>query len=190
MSKTIATQEESAARRWLWIGLMAGATIGFSLVFACATPFVALVALAAVNMTRRDGLVVAGVAWLANQAVGYGLLGYPQTFDSYAWGTAIGVAVLLALVAAHAAAQRAEGGPVVATGFAFAAAFAVYELALFAASFALSSGPEAFSWSTVSYILQVNLLGLAALIVFQSLAATLGLVKRPSRWIAWSPPGG
>jgi hypothetical protein len=28
-------------RRWAWIGLLGGASIGFSLVFACATPFVA-----------------------------------------------------------------------------------------------------------------------------------------------------
>ena len=190
MSKMTETQEESPTRRWLWIGLLGGATIGFSLVFACATPFVALVALAAVNMTGRDGLIVAGVVWLANQAVGYGLLGYPQTFDSYAWGAAIGIAVLLALLAGRTAAQRAEGGAVVPTGFAFGTAFAVYELVLFAASFALSSGPEAFSWSTVSYILQVNVLGLAALVMLQFLAATFGLARRPSRWTALSRPGG
>ncbi len=184
MSKTNETrdesQDESAARRLMWIGLLGGATIGFSLIFACATPFVALVAVAAVNMTRRDAFVVAGVAWLANQAVGYGLLGYPQTFDSFAWGIAIGAAVALSLLAAHAAVRRAEGGPVVATGFAFVMAFAVYELALYAASFGLSSGPEAFSWSTVSYILQVNALALVALVAVQFLATASGLVRRPA----------
>lgn len=187
MSKMAEMQEASPNGRWLWIGLLGGATIAFSLVFACATPFVALVALAAVNMNHRDAFVVAGVVWLANQAVGYGILDYPQTFDSYAWGAAIGVAVLLALLAARASAQRAEGGLVLVTGIAFVAAFAVYELVLVAASFVLSSGPEAFSSSIVFYILQVNALGLAALVVLQFLAATFGLVKRPSRLIASNP---
>lgn len=184
MSKITEIQEESPTGRWLWIGLLGGATISFSLVFACATPFVALVALAAANMTGRDAFVVAGVVWLANQAVGYGILGYPQTFDSYAWGMAIGVAVLAALLAARASALRARGGLVMATGIAFVAAFTVHELALSVASLGLSSGPEAFSWSTVAYILQVNALGLAALVLLQFLAATFGLVKRPSRLIA------
>ena len=143
------------ARRWAWIGLLGSASIGFSLVFACATPFVALVTLAALSMSRRDAFIVTGAVWLANQAVGYGILDYPRTFDSYAWGVAIGVAALLALVAARAVGEQFERrGPVVSTGIAFLSAFAVYELGLYAASFWLASGDTAFSWPIVGYILK------------------------------------
>jgi hypothetical protein len=169
------------ARRWAWIGLLGSASIGFSLVFACATPFVALVTLAALTMSRRDAFIVAGAVWLANQAVGYGILDYPRTFDSYAWGAAIGIAVLLALLVARAIGERFErSGPFVSTGLAFLSAFAVYELALSAASFWLSGSDTAFSWATVGYILQVNALGLGSLIVLRLVAASVGLGTRPA----------
>ena len=168
-----------AARRWAWIGLLGGASIGFSLVFACATPFVALVTLAALTMSRRDAFIVTGAVWLANQAVGYGILDYPRTFDSYAWGVAIGLTVLLALAVARAVGERFErSGPFVSTGLAFLSAFAVYELALYAASFWLSSADTAFSWPIVGYILQVNALGLGGLILLKLVAASVGLGTR------------
>ena len=167
------------ARRWAWIGLLGGASIGFSLVFACATPFVALVTLAALTMNRRDAFIVAGAVWLANQAVGYGILGYPRTFDSYAWGVAIGITVLLALLVARAVGQQFERrGSIVSTGIAFLSAFATYELALYAASFWLSSSDTAFSWATVGYILQVNALGLGGLLVLKLVAPSVGLRTR------------
>jgi hypothetical protein len=166
-------------RRWAWIGLLGSASIGFSLVFACATPFVALVTLAALTMSRRDALIVTAAVWLANQAVGYAILDYPRTFDSYAWGVAIGIATLLALAVARAIGERFErSGPFVSTGLAFLSSFAVYELALYAASFGLASSDMAFSWATVGYILQVNALGLGGLIVLKLVAASVGLGTR------------
>ncbi len=169
----------AVARRWAWIGLLGSASIGFSLVFACATPFVALVTLAALTMSRRDAFIVTGAVWLANQAVGYGILDYPRTFDSYAWGVAIGTAVLLALLVARAIGQQFERrGPIVSTGIAFLSAFAVYELALYAASFWLPGNDTAFSWSIVGYVLQVNGLGLGGLILLRLVAASVGLGTR------------
>jgi hypothetical protein len=41
--------------------------------------------LAAFNMPRRDLFALIGLAWLANQIIGYGFLAYPQTWDSFAW---------------------------------------------------------------------------------------------------------
>lgn len=167
------------ARRWAWIGLLGSASIGFSLVFACATPFVALVTLAALSMTRRDALIVTGAVWLANQAVGYGILDYPRTFDSFAWGVAIGLAALLALAVARTIGERFErSGPVISTGLAFVSSFAVYELGLYAASFVLAGTDTASSWPIVGYILQVNALGLGGLIVLKLIAASVGLATR------------
>jgi len=71
--------------------VLTAAAILFSFAFACATPFPALTALAALHLRRSDALALTGIAWVANQAIGYGLLGYPQTWDSFAWGGVIGV---------------------------------------------------------------------------------------------------
>jgi hypothetical protein len=173
-------EAQENGHRWLWIGLLGGSSIGFSLVFACATPFVALVALATTLMARRDAFVVAGFVWLVNQAVGYGILNYPHTLNSYAWGLAIGAAVALSLLAAQSLSGQLARWPVIArTAAAFGMAFAVYELALYVASFWLSSNDAAFSWRIILYILQVNALGLVALVALAAGAALLGL--RPAR---------
>jgi hypothetical protein len=173
-------ETQDNGHRWLWIGLLGGSSIGFSLVFACATPFVALVALATTVMARRDAVIVAGFVWLANQAIGYGILGYPHTLDSYAWGLAIGAAVGVALLAAQSLNRQLASWPVVArTVAAFAIAFAVHELTLYVASFWLSSSDTAFSWRIILYVLQVNALGLTTLVALACGATLLGL--RPAR---------
>lgn len=168
-------------RPWLWIALLTVAAITSSLVFACATPFVALATLAARNMRRQDAFLLMIAVWLANQVVGYGILGYPRTFDSFAWGGAIGIAALLAAFAAMSVGDRPmRTGPVLGTIIAFAAAFVVYEGVLFAATSILPSGEEAFSLRIVLYILQVNVLALIGLYVLSLAAPTMGLPR--SRW--------
>ena len=94
------------AHRIGWIGLLTVATIAASLVFACATPFPALAALAALHMKRRDAFALTAVVWGTNQIIGYGLLHYPQTSDSFAWGIAIGASAMIATALA-AGAERA-----------------------------------------------------------------------------------
>jgi hypothetical protein len=42
----------------------------------------------AINMKRADAFTLAIVVRLVNQLVGYGILHYPQTPDSFAWGVA------------------------------------------------------------------------------------------------------
>src|SRR5579871_4688191 len=146
-------------KRVAWIALLAAASAGGSLIFACATPFVALATLAAINLRRSDAFALAIIVWLVNQAIGYGVLGYPRTFDSFAWGAAIGVAAVLATWAALSVGARPlRTGPVFAALIAFGAAFAAYELTLYATSFVLPSSDEAFSWRIVGYILEVNVI--------------------------------
>jgi hypothetical protein len=167
------------ARRWLWILLLTAASVFVTLGMACATPFAALAALAALHMSRRDGLALIGIAWLADQAVGYGLLGYPRTGNSVAWGVMLGVGAFAALLAAQAPADRlrARGGVVVGAA-AFAGAFVAYQAVLFAATVGLASGTEAFSLPVVGWVLRVNLLSLAGLLILYRLAVWIGLVTR------------
>jgi hypothetical protein len=176
------------ARRWLWILLLTAASVFVTLGMACATPFAALAALAALHLSRRDGLALLGAAWLADQAIGYGLLQYPHTAASYGWGVILGGAALLALTAARAlAAWRRDRGRIVAGALAFAAAFAVYQAVLVAAAATLGSGLEAFALPIVGWVLRVNLLSLAGLLVLHRLAGWIGLVTTGPRLAERAP---
>jgi hypothetical protein len=167
------------ARRWLWILLLTAASVFVTLGMACATPFAALATLAALHMSRRDGLALIGIAWLADQAVGYGLLGYARTANSFGWGVILGVGAFVALLAAHALAERLrDRGPVLAGGLAFAGAFVAYEGVLVAATAVLASAAEAFSLPIVGWVLRVNLLSLLGLLILYRLAVWIGLVTR------------
>jgi hypothetical protein len=168
-----------ATRRALWVALVVAGSIGFSFALACATPFAALATLAVLNTPRRDLFALVGVAWLANQIMGYGFLAYPQTWDSFAWGGAIGIAVALAAVGAIAVANRlAYWGSARIIVAAFLAAFGLYELALYAASFVLPGSDAAFSLPVIWRIFYVNAIALAGLLVAHRLAMTAGLTVR------------
>jgi hypothetical protein len=167
------------ARRWLWILLLTAASVFVTLGMACATPFAALATLAALHMSRRDGLALIGIAWLADQVVGYGLLGYPRTANSVAWGVILGLGAFVALLAAQALADRVRArGVVLAGAVAFTGAFVAYQVVLVAATAVLASGAEAFSLPIVAWVLRVNVLSLAGLLILYRLAVWIGLVTR------------
>jgi hypothetical protein len=78
------------AKRATWIALLGSSSVLFSFALACATPFAALAAIAGTRMPRHWALMLVGFAWAANQTIGYSILGYPRTTDSFGWGVAIG----------------------------------------------------------------------------------------------------
>jgi len=177
-------------RQWLWVAILGVFSIAFSLVFACATPFVALATFAALNLGQRDAAIVTGLVWVANQVIGYGILGYPQTFDSLAWGVAIGVAAYAGLLSAWAVKRHSRSGhPLVVMAIAFAAAFVAYEATLYAASIVRSDSDSAFTGSIILYILQVNALALGGLILVKGLSLVAGL-GMPSTVTAATPRHG
>ena len=175
-----------AARRAGWIAVLMVASIAGSVAFACATPFAALAALAAPYMSRRDAFVVTGVTWIANQAVGYGFLHYPHTFESFAWGLAIGAgAVAATALAAEIGSALRPFGWVPTTLASFAVAFAGYEVVLYAAATILPSDSSDFSLAVVLYILKVNVIAFGGLLLLQHAGARTGLaVSRPSADVA------
>lgn len=82
-----------ADRPWWQLSLIA---IGsFSSIVWAHVPLVAFAAVAGSTATRQKALIVAASVWLANQIYGYGIRQYPQTFESIAWGLAMGVGALL-----------------------------------------------------------------------------------------------
>lgn len=175
MSATTNGSGRTAAGRVIWIALIVGSGIGLSVFFACATPFAALATLTALKAERRDAAVV-GLAWAGNQAVGYGYLGYPLTWDSAAWGLAIGLSAGLALLAAIALSPRRPAS--FAVSLPFVGAFAAYELGLYVASFMLPGSDAAFAAAIVEQLFLVNLVALLGLMAVHQAALLLTLLAR------------
>lgn len=172
----------SAMVSTLWIALIAGLSVGGSYAYACAAPLAAVAALAATKMDRGTGLALVIVAWLANQAVGYGLLNYPQTANSFAWGGAIGLAAVAGFLAARTlTGARAPG--LFVLGAALLVAFVFYETALYAAGFALGSSEAAFSLEIVGRILAINAVSFIGLLVLHRAAIAVQWL-RPSEAVA------
>lgn len=155
---------------FIWVALIAALSVGGSLVFACAAPLVAIAALAGCKMERSSGLALVVAAWLSNQIVGYGVLHYPQTLESFAWGAAIGVAALVAYLSAYTTA-KATALKILRLAAAFLIAFTAYELTLFIAGIPLGGSDEAFSMPVVSRIFEINLVSFVGLLILHRLAA-------------------
>lgn len=159
-----------------WIMLIVGSAVTLSTFFACVTPFAALATVAALKLAWRDRLMVLGLLWLANQAVGYLYLNYPWTWDSAAWGVAIGLSTGVAAIAAGSLAT-ARPAPL-AVSLPFVAAFAGFELTLYSAGFILPGSAGAFSTRIVGNIFLVNATTLCALMILYQLTVFLGLQAR------------
>ena len=115
----------------LWISLLTAASTGTTLLLACATPFPALAALAAVHMRPRDGMALMLLAWTASQAVGFGLLGYPHDPLTLGWGAALATAAVGSALAGHAVLGTLGKASVAARlATAYGAAFAAFKGAI------------------------------------------------------------
>lgn len=168
--------ERNRRERALWIVMIVTSGICLSTFFACVTPFAALTTLAALKLARRDSLFVVGLVWLANQAIGYGFLGYPWTWDSAAWGLAIGASAGLAVLAARGL-STTRPAPL-AVSLPFVAAFAAFELGLYVAGFTLPGTKGAFSASVVGHVFLINAVTICGLMAVYHLAMMSGLVSR------------
>jgi hypothetical protein len=177
---TISNARERAAALALWVALVAGLSVTGSLAFACAAPLAAIAALAATKMRAGEGVALVVAAWLANQIVGYVVLGYPQTWDSFAWGAAIGTTAVIGFGAARAVVRPAMP-ELVALAVALGAAFIAYEATLFAATAVLPSGDEAFSLSVVARIFAINAIAFAGLVLLHRGAIALHLLRPAGR---------
>jgi hypothetical protein len=158
--------DKTATRRAGWIAFLTSGTILGSFIFACATPFPALAALAALYMNKRDAVLLIVLNWACNQAIGYGFLHYPWTWESFAW---------VATVAAAGAEVLARGMPWAAVAV-FIGAVAAYEGTLYAATAFLPSGEGAFGAKVVLYIVTVNAVAFLVLLACQGMGRAAGVV--------------
>jgi hypothetical protein len=130
-------------RHQAWLALLVVAIGAFSFVYACAPPFAAFSVLAALTLSRRDAIRTTVTLWLVNQAVGYVILGYPRTVNSFTWGLIMGVAAVLAtLLAGQIVARLRTVGGLTRAIVALGGAFATYEVVLYAIAVAGLGGRE------------------------------------------------
>lgn len=168
-------------RHTLWLTFLVAACVAFSLGFACAVPFAAFGAAAALTSGRREGVWLTIALWLANQIVGFAILGYPWTATTFVWGGILGgVAVLATMAAQLATRQLHRNGFAIVAPAAFAAAFIAYEGSLFVVSAVLMGGTEDFVPTIVARILEINVAAFAGLVVLNRLASVAGLTAKPA----------
>jgi hypothetical protein len=166
-------------RHHLWLATLVVATFAFTLVFACAAPFAAFGAAAALTLSRRDALLVTVALWLANQLTGFIVLGYPWTMNSLAWAPAIGIAAVFGTMAAQWTAGRlARTSDIVRAPAAFLLAFCVYEVAIFVASVAGLGAIEIYAPAILGRVFVTNVGALVGLYALNRLGASLGLRRR------------
>jgi hypothetical protein len=142
--------------------LTAGCALA-SFALACATPFAAFAVLAAAMLPLPAALLVMGAAWIVNQAIGFGALGYPHDLNTALWGFGIGAAALIATAAARLVLRSLPriGSPA-ALAMALVGAYAACEVALFAFTPWLG-GAGAFTLTIIARLGLLNLLWLIAL---------------------------
>jgi hypothetical protein len=146
------------------LALLVAAAALASLVFACATPFAAFAAVAVSMLRLPAAMSVVAAAWIVNQAIGFGVLGYPTDPNTLLWGVAIGAAALCATLVAAPAWSLPSVGRVMSLCFSLIAAYAAYEIILFGFT-AVLGGSGAFTLSIVARLGLLNAIWLIGLCV-------------------------
>lgn len=166
--------------RALWVALLVAASAAFTLGFACAVPFAAFGAVAALTLARRDALLLTTALWLVNQAIGFTVLHYPWDGLTMIWGSVLGIVAVLSTAAAQVADRRfGRRGTAAAALASFAAAFVVYEGGLYGVSAAALGGTADFTVAIVLRILAINAVAFVGLILLSRVAGRFGLSAGP-----------
>jgi len=175
-SDVIHGSSHGLGRRLFWAGTLIAASVAFSLGFACAVPLAGFAAFAALTTGRNEALLLVLAVFLANQCVGFGLLHYPQTTETFVWGAVLGVVALAATLGAIWTRDHLHIGRFATIGAAFLVAFVVYEGLLFAATAISGHGFEAYAMPVVARIFGINAAAFVGLLALHRLAAAVGVV--------------
>jgi hypothetical protein len=150
----------------VWSAFLVFGSTAASMIFACATPFAALAAVAAVTLPPRLALITTMGVWLGNQAVGFLMLGYPLTAGALAWGPILGGAAIVATAVAIQVSARFDRADLRYWLLVFAAALATQQGLVLAAS--LFEGTA--SLTVAAGVSALNAVWAAGLVVVHRLA--------------------
>lgn len=165
----------------LLLALLLTASILATLGMACAIPFAALGALAALHLQRAQAWILTGAAWLASQVVGFGFLHYPHTLTTYAWGGGLLVAAGTSMAGAAAVAVplRRAGGAV-RTVCTLLMAMVIFRAIVYGVGLVLGGNQGALTLPVVARFCATNLIAFAGLLVLYRVAIASGLASRPA----------
>jgi len=165
---------------WLAVPVLTSAF--FSLALGCGAPFAAIAALGALVLGRRDAYLAAFFAWVANQAVGFGFLGYPTDPRTLAWGVAIGLSALAAVWSARWIAALLAGAswPAICIA-ALAAALIAQQVTILASAQVLGFHPAAFAPAVLFDIAWTNAAAFVLLVAVQMGGAQVNLTRAPGQ---------
>ncbi len=163
-----------------WPATLASVTILATLASACMTPYIALAVIAAATLSRRHAAWTIGGVWLTAQILGFTVLHYPSSAYAFAWGAALGVASLAAMLAASLVMDRSRPSlsRLVA---AFVAGFALYEGLLLGFAY-VAGGVETFTPAVVVQIASNDAVWLVILAGLRMI-----LVAGAPRWFGSAP---
>jgi hypothetical protein len=170
---------QAAWRRPLWLGLLIAVSAALTVAFACVTPLVAIGVTAAMALSRSSALWATLAAWLADQVIGYSVLHYPWTVDSFGWGVALGGAAIIATLTAQWVVVRLHAAhSSIRALAAFVAAFAVYEVGLYAVAVSMLGGTQGFAPPILVQVLVINTVTILGFCGLNQLATAVGLIDR------------
>jgi hypothetical protein len=175
-----------AGQPWFLPVALVGISAVSSWEFACITPFVAFAVAAGYALSAPAAVITVAAIWLANQTIGFAVLGYPWTVDTILWGFAIGAAALLATILACATLRLGLRNNVTAIGAAFVLAFAGYEGGLYLVTFALG-GQDAFTPAIVGHVALLNLGWTVGLVGTYEILRYSGAITAPPRRVSSAP---
>jgi len=167
----------SSPREFIWLILLPLSSLLFSLGFACATPLAAFGALAAVALSKRDGLILCGAVWLVNQVVGYTLLQYSWNTNSISWGLALGGATVLATLSSRWIYRRSKSHYLFRLIAAFIAAFAVFQVSLYLLELFVLGGLQDSNADVVIRVFAINAGAFVGLLALHWLAVAVGFIS-------------
>lgn len=133
------------------IGVLVASAAILTVALACATPFAAYAALAAIAFPRRDAIVTVASVWLANQAVGFIVMGYPVTPEGMLWGGVIGASMVATTLVARGVCERAALSGAGAAMLAFFAGQVVFRASMMLTALVLG-GIEGFTLANLAYL--------------------------------------
>ena len=167
------TRSINSPREFIWLILLLLSSLVFTLGFACAAPLAAFGAIAAVAFSRRDALILCGAVWLVNQVVGYTILRYPWSVTSVSWGLIFGGATIIASLSSRWIYRHSKTPYLFRLIAAFIAAFAVFEVSLYAVALFVLGEVQDFTADIVIRILAINAGAFVGLLALNWLAVTV-----------------
>jgi hypothetical protein len=156
------------SRTWFLLVMALGA---FSnIVYVCVAPLAGFGAIAGATLPKSKAIVAVLTMWLVGQVLGFGFMGYPWDFSTFAWGIVLGVAAMAAMLLAAikpAFSRKDLAGHVIWLGVSAIAGFGLCELVIWSSGFILGEA-HGFSLVEIRDIFAGNMVWAIALALIHS----------------------